>query len=189
MLNSVFGTLSSGVTVAASSFESISTYIATGGETTITLGSIPNTFKHLQLRCISKDTYTASDGTQESAIRFNGDTGSNYAGHRIRGNGSTVASGGSGSVTVMDRSLLNVYGNLPNIFAVTIIDVLDYASTTKNKTIKSISGGDINNTGGQITLGSGLWMSTSAVTSIAISGWISGCAAGSIFALYGIKGS
>ena len=67
-------------------FQSISSFTAVGGETTITLSSIPATFKHLQLRCIAKDTYSASNGSQALGVRFNSDSGANYAAHKIRGN-------------------------------------------------------------------------------------------------------
>ena len=179
-----------GALTASSSYESISSFTAVGGETTITLSSIPATYKHLQLRYISKDTYAASDGSQASNIYFNGDTGSNYAAHRLRANGTAVAASGNGPQTGIDRdSILNVYGNLANYYAAGIIDIIDYASTTKYKTLRAFSGADINVDGpGKVVLSSGLWMNTAAITSISINGWITACAAGSIFALYGIKG-
>jgi hypothetical protein len=181
---------SGGAAASASSYESIQSFTAVGGETTITLSSIPSTYKHLQLRYISKDSYTASDGVQAGGIRFNGDTGSNYASHRLRGTGVSIAAAGSASSTVIDiGSLINVYGNLPNNYAVGIIDIIDYASTTKYKTIRAFSGADVNasNTG-RCLISSGLWMSTAAITSITFNQWIQDCAAGSTYALYGIKG-
>jgi hypothetical protein len=142
----------------------------------------------LQLRCIAKDSYTASDGVQTLGVRFNSDTGSNYAAHRLRGNGTSASAAGSASVTVMDSSpIINVYGNLANYYGVAVIDIIDYASTTKYKTLRSFTGADINGTG-QVALSSGLWMNTAAITSISITQWIQDCAAGSTFALYGIKG-
>jgi hypothetical protein len=69
-----------------------------------------------------------------------------------------------------------------------ILDIHDYTSTTKNKTFRSITGRD-NNGSGQITLYSGLWLSTSAITSISLNTSGSNFTTASTFALYGIKGA
>lgn len=162
---------------------------ATGGETTITFSSIPQTYKHLQLRCIVKDTYTASNGVQTIGIRFNSDSGSNYAGHNLRGNGTAAAAGGGASSTIIDsRPIISVYGNLANYYGAAIIDIHDYASTTKYKTVRSFNGADINGSG-EVALSSGLWMNTAAISTITIvpaNG--PDFAANCHFALYGIKG-
>ena len=68
-----------------------------------------------------------------------------------------------------------------------IIDIIDYASTTKNKTVRAFFGLDLNGSG-SVTLGSGLWMNTNAITDININAAADPMAAGSTFALYGIKG-
>lgn len=166
----------------------ISRFTATGGETTITLSSIPQTYSHLQLRCITKDTYTGSNGAQELGIRFNGDSGNNYAAHRLQGNGSAVSASGGASQGIIDRSpIMDVYGNLANYYGAAIIDIHNYASTTQYKTVRAFTGADMNGDG-KIALASGLWMSTAGITSIAITGFISGAGAGSTFALYGMVG-
>lgn len=167
----------------------ISRFTATGGETTITLSSIPSTYKSLQLRCITKDTYTGSNGTQELGIRFNGDSGNNYSAHRLQGDGSAVSASGGASQGIIDRSpIMDVYGNLTNYYGAAIVDIIDYANTSKYKTLRAFTGADINASGGKIALASGMWMNTAAITSISITGFIFGCAAGSTFALYGMVG-
>jgi hypothetical protein len=174
---------------SAPSFESIATYTATGGETTITLSSIPQTFKHLQLRCITKDAYTASSGAQELGIRFNGDSGSNYSTHRLQANSAVIAQSGSASTAIIDRSpIINIYGNLSNYYGAAIVDIHQYSSTSQYKTLRSFTGADWNTPDGKMAMSSGSWMNTAAITSIAITGFISGAAAGSKYALYGIKG-
>jgi len=75
-----------------------------------------------------------------------------------------------------------------NVFAVTVLDLLDYANTSKNKTVRNLAGYDKNGAG-QIALNSGSWMSTSAVTQIDISPRVGTLFSQySSFALYGIKG-
>ena len=82
-------------------------------------------------------------------------------------------------------------------FGESIIDIIDYASTTKNKTIRTFSGWDGNAAGagndGVVALHSSLatGTGTTAVSSISMYCYASGenFLAGSTFALYGIKGA
>ena len=79
-------------------------------------------------------------------------------------------------------------GASANVFGTQIIDILDYANTNKNKTIRSISGID-NNGSGDVSLTSNLWMNTAAITSFEIGGFGVNLAAGSRIDLYGITSS
>ena len=193
MLNTVLGTLSSGVAASTSSYESIQSYTATGGETAINFNSIPGTYVSLQIRGIAKDSYTAGTGqATDTTLTFNSDTGANYNYHQLRGNGTaaTALAPNTPPTSNMAAVITEIYGTATNMFGVSIVDILDYASTTKYKTVRGFSGGDLNSgtDKSNLRLGSGLWMSTSAVTSIQIQAAVSGFAAGSTFALYGIKG-
>jgi hypothetical protein len=72
------------------------------------------------------------------------------------------------------------------MFGATVFDLLDYTNTNKYKTMRSLVGFDTNGGSASTGLSSGLWMSTSAVTSITIA--LDGnLAEFSSFALYGIK--
>lgn len=175
----------------AGAFESIASASGTGSSNTITFSSIPSTYQHLQLRIIAKGTLTAGAG-RVGLIRFNSDTGSNYASHRLRGNGTDVFADGQTSATSIrtNNFVLDSFASYPNTFGVAIIDIHDYASTTKNKTVRTFTGTDDNGIGNQtIGLSSGLWMNTSAITSLT---FINGDSSdnfvtASTFALYGIK--
>ena len=68
-----------------------------------------------------------------------------------------------------------------------IIDILDYVNTNKYKTIRSISGHDANGSG-IVQLGSELWQSTSAITSLA-GGANAGFLQYTTIQLYGIQTS
>jgi len=74
-----------------------------------------------------------------------------------------------------------------NIYAVSVIDILDYANTSKNKTIRALDGMDANGSG-QVILNSGLWINTAAITSVTLQASASSFTTASHFALYGIKG-
>lgn len=170
------------------SFESIATYTLSSTTATVTFTSIPSTYKHLQLRFMGRfsDTGTAIDSAY---IQFNGITTSSYARHRLVGDGSNVTVGGNASATFIDLpNTVPFNGNTAGIMGVGIIDIHDYASSTKNKTLRAISGCDINGAGGYINLSSGLFNSTSALTSISLYGSSVSWVAGSTLALYGIKG-
>jgi hypothetical protein len=169
-----------------SSFESIATASGTGSAGTITFSSIPSTYKHLQLRCLAQDTYTLSEGAQEGWVQFNGVTTSTYSYHRLNGNGTAASASGVASNTVQDNTISIAYGT-SGAFGVAIVDILDYASTSKNKVTRSFNGADLNGSG-YVRLSSGLFNSTAAINSITIGGTIFGFTTTSKFALYGIKG-
>jgi len=175
------------------SYESIASVTASGGETVLSFTSIPGTYSSLQIRSIAKDSYIVGTGeATDTTLTFNSDTGANYRYHQIRGNGTAAATLAPGSATSnMAAVITTVFGSATSIFGVSIVDILDYASTTKYKTVRGFSGGDLNSgtTTSNLRLGSGLWMSTSAITSIEIQAAVVGFAAGSTFALYGIKGA
>lgn len=159
------------------SFESIATAVGTGSSGTITFSSIPSTYKHLQIRATA-----ISADTDSYYMQLNSDSGSNYAWHRLVGAGTAAVASGSSSTTSMSIS-----GGNSTFPRGAIIDVHDYASTTKNKTVRTFTGID-QNTAGNVTLYSGLWMSVSAVSSISIILNSGNFDSTSVFALYGIKG-
>lgn len=178
----------------STSFESIATATGTGSNATITFSSIPATYKHLQLRWLCRDT---SGGIIPNNIRveFNSDTGSNYTRHFLTGDGSAASATGQTAATVAGAPEIPkstaTGGMNANIFGAGILDILDYASTTKNKTMKALVGIDYNtaNTNAQVNLFSSVWLSTSAVSTIKV--YLannSNFATGTSFALYGIKG-
>lgn len=163
-------------------FESIATVTGTGSSATLTFSSIPSTYKHLQIRGIAND---GVGNGYNAALRFNSDSGANYVQHRILGNGVSVTTSYNASQTEMQ------IGNASNVadnFAVYMVDIHDYGSTTKNKVVRTQSGRDTNGAG-FCFLWSGFWNSTSAITSISVynTGSISWPTT-TTFALYGIKG-
>lgn len=182
----------SAVIPPSASFESIATVaVGSGGTSAATFSSIPSTYKHLQIRAIARDTNTNSQ-INSLYITFNGVGGSSYAWHRLEGLGSgTPTSSGASSTGNIWIGPAATNGYTSGIFAAHIIDILDYANTNKNKTVRHLGGFDTNGTGsepGEIALTSGLFMSTSAISSLTISVGGQNQAQYSHFALYGIKG-
>ena len=161
-------------------YDSIATVtVGSGGSSSITFSSIPSTYTHLQLRmyAVSAGTYSGSDIT-----RFNGDSGANYASHSLYGGGNTANAGGAASQT----SLSTFFTPDATNPAVAVADILDYANTSKYKTVRGLAGSDRNGSGYMI-FQSGLWMNTAAITSITISAYAGNWNQYSSFALYGVK--
>ena len=166
-------------------FESIATVsVGSGGASSIDFTSIPATYSHLQIRAIAQTTGAG----QFTKMQFNNDTTvANYRSHVIYADGSSVVSNTyTGSIFDGIPIWSNNTGNTANTFSPAIIDILDYANANKNKTTRSIDGRE-NNTIGVLGLMSGLWINTSAITSIKFTGYSGNFPQYTQFALYGIK--
>ncbi len=147
--------------------------------------NIPQTYKHLEIRSIAKDTAQAS-GSFNLRARFNNDSGSNYTLHRLFGQGSSASADAYTGQTSFIAG--NVAANgYSGVYGAGVCQILDYTSTNKNKTVRTLSGADVNGTGGYIFFTSNLWLNTAAVTSITILTDATALAANSSFALYGIQ--
>ena len=147
------------------SYESIATVtVGSTSQSSITFSSIPSTYTHLQIRLFSKSTQALTDYNYGS-VQLNGDTtAANYYQHFLAGDGASATAGGAASQT---RVLTEVC-NLPaSTFGVTILDILDYSNTNKYKTMRSLTGADLNGSGG-ILLRSSLWSNTAAINSIVL---------------------
>ena len=178
----------SGHLTAPSSFYSIATVTAAGGETSLSFTSIPGTYKSLQIRGIYRNGAAVAGGA-ELDMRFNSDsTSGHYWYHYLYGNGTAAGAAGGSYSAVALPYFGSSNSNTAGIFGVGIIDIIDYASTAKYKTVRSMQGVDANSTSTsyQIDLSSGMWNSTSAITTITLIPSTS-FVAGNTFALYGIN--
>jgi hypothetical protein len=110
----------------------------------------------------------------------------------LRGTGSAISAVGYGTGTY---NFVFVDGCVPgdsviaDTYGVSIVDFIDYASTSKYKTVRTSSGTNINDAStGRIRQSSNLWLDTSAISSLTITvaaGF--NFKSGSSIALYGIK--
>lgn len=169
---------------AAAAYELISTTVLGSATSSVTFSSIVSTYKHLQIRT----TYRRADaGTMLAMLTFNG-SGTGYAWHRLYGTGSAVYSDATTSTTQILTFAGPSSNDTAGIFMPAIYDVLDYASTTKNTTVRAFTGAEMNSSPDVVMLSSGLWANTSAVTSLTLASLAGNFAIGSRFSLYGIKG-
>jgi hypothetical protein len=172
------------------SYESIATVtVGSGGQATVSFTSIPSTYKHLQLRFIARTTSAVSSQGNFIGLRFNSDTSANYYAHQLRGEGSGTPN--ASAFTTQSTGYVQRASNAnngANIFGTGLIDVLDYTSTTKYKTVRNLGGYDANGSG-QVILMSNLWYNSTiaAISTILLTPEAGNFAEYSSFALYGIK--
>jgi hypothetical protein len=178
----------SGHLAAPNSYASIQTVtVGVGGASSITFSSIPSTYTHLQIRSIAQATTVSA--LEDITFYLNSDTTyTNYYSHRLSGNGTSASAAAIQAATYYLYPGVISGSTSTNIFGGLVVDILDYANTSKNKTTRTLSGVDLNGSG-QVGLTSGLWMSTAAVTSVTfqIPNALKLINQYSSFALYGVK--
>jgi hypothetical protein len=187
--SSSYSAASNSITTSApTSYESIATTtVGSGGSATISFTSIPATYKHLQVRLISRTNASSSSGNVQ--VTFNSDTTSgNYSFHRLVAEASSIGAYGQSG---LDNIVLSASANSgTSVFGAGILDILDYADTNKYKTSRILAGLQRNTTSESfIMVRSQVWTSTSAITSITFTPVSGSFVQYTEFALYGIKGA
>lgn len=145
------------------------TTVGAGGTASITFSDIPQSYQHLQIRAVLRSARSTTN--DDVYLRFNSDTASNYAYHNLTGDGASATSGATTSIPYGYAARNSIPGSTStaSIFGIIILDVLDYASTLKNKTVRSLNGVDQNSSSGIIALTSSLWFATpAAITTLSL---------------------
>ena len=189
LLNGILASQISGHLYAgpAGAFDALgSVTVGAGGQSSITFSAIPQTYTHLQIRAIARETGSGT-GSDNFYMQFNGDTSNSYSWHLLYGSGSGSGSESSAiNQTFITGNGMAAGADLINAYGASIIDILDYANIYKNKTTRSLSGDDLNGSG-YIQFVSGNWRSTNAITSIVLAPQNNSFAVNSQFSLYGIR--
>jgi hypothetical protein len=175
--------LSGNAPVSFGAFDLLETTTLTSSASSVTFSGLDaySGYKHLQIRMVVQSNNGAT-----MWMRINADSGTNYSTHYLSGQGSSVSSSsftGSDLIYITPGGAVSAAVNA-NAFTANVMDILDFSSANKNTTIRSLFGNDINP---RITFLSGLWNSTSAVTSLELSSYATGFSIGSRFSLYGVK--
>ena len=147
----------------------------------ITFSSIPSTYTDL---VVVASILPSSTSFYTPSLQFNSDTGSNYSGTWIYGQGSSAVSSRNSSQTQM---AIDNYSATPAVgYPMSVLfNVFNYANTTTYKTVLS-RGNDVFASAGETSATVGLWRSTAAITSVTVKGNGANFAVGSTFSLYGI---
>ena len=159
-------------------FESIASTIVGTATSTVTFSSIPQTYKHLQIRVSTRNTAAAGDSF--CLITLNGVA--TYT-HFLYGTGSSTGNGAN------PNSIFGPVGwgtnnswNSNNMSA-NVVDIVDYTNTNKYKTVRTLYGTDGNGVG-IVGWNSGYAATTSAIDTIVLTSSGTNFAVNSTFALY-----
>jgi hypothetical protein len=149
------------------------------GVSSVTFSSISQSYRDLVF--IGQ---TGNTGTTGFGGVFNGDTGSNYVYVYSGGNGSNFGSGAASNQAVANFGANSwSTGSLDLTY---IIHLMDYSTTDKHKNF--ISRVDGRSSTSNVTMNTGRWANTSAITSVQIRGLgTSQFVAGSTFSLFGVS--
>jgi hypothetical protein len=166
-------------------FDALSTVtVPSGGLASIDFAGIPQGYEHLQIRATTRATSSGAN----TLVRLNGDAGANYSFHALYGDGSSAAASSGAS---QSSALVGYTANSTtpaNIFSVLVLDILDYNSASKNKTLRSLDGFDSNNASFNVVqFNSSAWYSTAAINSVSLIMNSGNFAQHSTFTLYGVR--
>jgi hypothetical protein len=173
-------TTTSAGNVTSNNYASIATIAVSSSTSTITFTNIPQNYSHLQLRCFGR---SATSTYSQLDMNLNSDVTNAYTYHTVYGDGANAGSGNSSP-----RSNIPQIGDLigtANTPGVSVVDILDYSKTNKNKTVRWLYGHDLNGSG-LVGMGSSAYMNLAPVSSITLSGRSQNIGQYSHFALYGI---
>jgi hypothetical protein len=117
---SLYGILGTG---SSASFDSIATAEVGAGTTpTIEFTNIPSTYKDLQIRAVLR-TNRASVNSDAVTLRFNGDTGSNYVGHRLEFSGTNEDAYSDANASGIILNRITATDAPADVFGLAIIDI------------------------------------------------------------------
>lgn len=167
----------------AYTYEAIATNTLSSPAASFNFTSIPSTYTDLILVI----RYAGANNDQNSLLRFNGDSGSNYSRTFILG-GSAGSGSGRGSNQTFIQMVTNYgAGTSLNSGNQHIIQIMNYANTTTYKTMLDRTNAQNDSGSGEVMGLVGLWRSTSAVNQITYSQGSGNLITGSTATLYGIK--
>tara|TARA_R110000868_G_C10429925_1_gene724219 strand:- start:50 stop:550 length:501 start_codon:yes stop_codon:yes gene_type:complete len=163
----------------AGTYEIISTQTLGSAVSSVTFGSIPQTYTDLVL--IANSSTTSIGSSEINKMTFNADTATNYSTTTLAGDGSSAASYRGTSVAYIRAGRNTANGD--SYFVPNKIQIMNYANATTYKT--ALAQGP--EASAYLEVDVGLWRSTSAITSVTLTAGLNNYKVGSTFSLYGIK--
>lgn len=171
----------------------------TSNQGSITLGSIPSTYKHLQLRVRARGQSGEPGGIGQIVVYFNAiSSGTNYPRQTMTSWGSTLVANYYNNTDQLTTMFYMRGGGTAYYSGAMVAEILDYTSTSKYKILRSyggIGGTWANGAQDDSRAGFGMgWLATNSPTSTVINSITitpdqSGFGAGTTFSIYGIKDS
>jgi hypothetical protein len=166
----------------------ISTTILGSNTASVTLSSIPATYKHLRLIITGRSSF-ANTGTSNVFMRMNGDSSSSYWHHLLEVQSSSAYNSNPGSTQTQARIGITSQNNTTAGYWGGIqLEMPDYTSTNKYRVARVSSRMDTDTGTAFMDYGSALYLSTAALSSMTFyldqGDWL----AGSRFSIYGMSG-
>lgn len=163
----------------AITYEPLAITTLSSASSTITFSNIPSTYTDLRIVLVG----TGSSNNANMYLTFNSDTGTNYSSTYLTGNGTAASSGRlTNNPNIYISAGVGLNTTIPGM---RLIDILSYAGSTYKSTVHSEST-DLNGSG-TTSVSVGLWRSTAAITTIALTQGSGNFNTGTTATLYGIK--
>lgn len=164
-------------------YDCIATNLLTSPASSITFSGIPGTYTDLKI--VVTGTVTVS--TTVLNAQFNGDTATNYCMNTVIGTGSGAA---GTDYTTSAQIYFSPWGaaqlQTGDQVNMATMDIFSYTNTSKYKTAMVTFAARGASAGG-VSFGTGMWLSTAAITSVRIYPGGNQLATGTRASLYGIK--
>jgi hypothetical protein len=181
-----------GAAGGGAAYELLESQILTGTQATVEFTNLNanygSTYQHLQLRITARSN--RANAYDILRMRFNGDNSFLYSYHYLFGNGSSVQSDDMASAQeILFYRALEGNNATANTYGFGVFDILDPFETTKNTTVRALEA-YVHAAESVVSLSSGLYQATAAVSSIELDSHLSSSfIAGSRFSLYGMRSS
>lgn len=151
--------------------------IGASAVSSIEFAGIPQGYRDIELRGV-----LLTNGATNPTWKVNNDTtGANYSGHHLWGYGTGVAANNQSGTVYFNYNPSSSY---PSAF---IMNFKDYASNSKNKTMRALAGSNTNGGTDEVAMWSGAYYSTNPITSIQLNGNGAMFTQYTTVSLYGIK--
>lgn len=158
-------------------YDLVASNVLSTNATSVTFSSISSSYRDLIIVITARQT----SGTGQNQLRFNSDSGGNYANVSMEGTGAVAQSAYASTNAWWYINYNN--GDLDSSFTTSIVNIFDYAQSNKQKT--GLSRGNSMGSGTSVGANAHRWASNSAINTILIQA--SGTyAAGSSFYIYGL---
>ena len=188
LLLGVLAAQAEGAVAAAGSYDLLETEILTGTQASVEFTSLDSytDYQHFQIRGTLRSN--RGDTMDQVGIQMNSDTGSNYSWHYMeaRPGTSSVASDAGASQSYIFANWMPGGTGTADVYNAFVTDILDPLDTSKNTTIRHLSGVYAGFT--IISLNSGARYNTEALTSIKYYSRLgASLVSGSRLSLYGLR--
>jgi hypothetical protein len=161
---------------AGKTYFPIATTTLGSAQADVTFSTISGSYTDLVIIGLTSTSATAGTSL---GLQFNSDTANNYSSVRLLGDGSSASSAIDSSISAPRLALLS---SSTTEFTSVLVNINNYSNTTTYKTLLSRG----NYAGAYVTAYTGLWRSTSAITSVKLFSLTGDLRSGSTFTLYGI---